>query len=800
MPRPVWLWLFVILACSRFLSASEAGTDHAIDLYHQLRNPALGHDVFAVKELTLTRDAAVFTLHSGTLCLLAPADGVVTGAVFSGNGSISLETDSETEREQIKLLTKEPFLHEEFERLVLRFSDLTSEEIRQSGAVTPAPGVSCNAGGLDDANRKLRSPIRYNLAARLLQDVLARDTNGVFYAFIDGQKYSNKMLYVIDPHGVPKLLLPTESSGVPPIDILPEEVGLFTYNERRFGVWYARHLKAEYKTGEAVGTQQNGFIGSIRHSLDASIEKNGELSGTDRSTVQSNVSRLYVVPFDLYEKLRVKSVTDSSGQPLTFIQEDKNQDPQFSVVLAKPLQKGETLTVVTSYSGKDVVFNEGNANYYPVARDNWYPNTRFGDYADYELTLRVPKGLTVLATGKLLSQSVEGDRSVTKWKTEIPIAVAGFAMGGFREKTAKLQGADLVVSAYANTEQDQFHSSMDVLVPVAGIQHVLEEGMAASGIYTNVFGPVPFDHVALTQQTAPNYGQAWPELIFLPRTSFLETQLLLSGKGGRRLESVVPHEVAHQWWGHTVGWNSYRDQWMSEGFAEFSASLYVQTALGQDSFLQFWKDRRTQLTDRNEFGFRPIDVGPLTMGNRLATARAGFGMYSNLIYPKGAFVLHMLRMMMWTSQQGDAAFQSMMKDFVQTYRGKAVSTEDFQSTVEKHMTQGMDLTHDQKMDWFFNEWVRGTELPQYNFNFKFDKDTDGKIVMNWTLQQSSVSDAFQMPVPIYLELANKQLAKLGVISIKGNTTREGKVRLGNLAEMPKRALINYQYDVLCSQP
>src|SRR5208283_4292036 len=134
--------------------------------------------------------------------------------------------------------------------------------------------------------------------------------------------------------------------------------------------------------------------------------------------------------------------------------------------------------------------------------------------------------------------------------------------------------------------------------------------------------------------------------------------------------------------------------------------------------------------------------------------------YRNLIYPKGAFVLHMLRMMMWTPQEKDVGFSAMRGDLVNTYRDKPATTEDFQRIVEKHMTKSMDLTHNGKMDWFFDEWVRGTELPDYAFTYTLEKTPEGKVLLSWTLRQSNVSDGFQMPVPIYLEMANKQFAKL----------------------------------------
>jgi aminopeptidase N len=100
------------------------------------------------------------------------------------------------------------------------------------------------------------------------------------------------------------------------------------------------------------------------------------------------------------------------------------------------------------------------------------------------------------------------------------------------------------------------------------------EAQIAMGIYNNYFGPLPYGRVAMTQQPFSNFGQAWPMLVFMPITSYFDSTTLNSLRirpGATFFKIVAPHEVAHQWWGHAVGWKSYRDQWMSEGFAEFSA-------------------------------------------------------------------------------------------------------------------------------------------------------------------------------------------------------------------------------------
>ena len=261
---------------------------------------------------------------------------------------------------------------------------------------------------------------------------------------------------------------------------------------------------------------------------------------------------------------------------------------------------------------------------------------------------------------------------------------------------------------------------------------------------------------------------------------------------------VTPHEVAHQWWGHTVGFGSYRDQWMSEGFADLSASLYLtMIEKNPKKFITFWNDERELLLERDAQGFRAIDAGPLTMGYRTSNSRTGFDTTRRLIYPKGAYILHMLRMMMHDNRTGDQLFKETMHDFVNTYRGKAATTEDFKAIVEKHMTQEMDLEGNHKLDWFFNEYVYGTQLPSYQMSATFDTGADGDVVMNMKVTQSNVNDSFRMLVPIYLELPNGMFF-LGRARLAGNATFDQKIPLKGLKDKPKRAVISYYDDVLAS--
>lgn len=196
-----------------------------------------------------------------------------------------------------------------------------------------------------------------------------------------------------------------------------------------------------------------------------------------------------------------------------------------------------------------------------------------------------------------------------------------------------------------------------------------------------------------------------------------------------------------------------------------SASLYL-SMIEKDTkkFLTFWNDERQLLLERDAQGYRAIDVGPLTMGYRASNSRTGGGITRRLIYPKGAYVLHMIRMMMFDARNGgDKRFKETMQDFVNTYRGKAATTEDFKSMVEKHMTQGMDLDGNHKMDWFFNQYVYGTGISQYAFHATTEATADGKTRIKAELTRTGVPETWKDIVPIYAHIGDKS-ARLGSIS------------------------------------
>lgn len=802
-------------------SPTPAATAGGSAVYQQLRQASLSGEAVTLNNYTLKRDGGTFTLD-GTVSFVAPVEGKVTGAVFTGSGTFTIHPPTAVERRSVAIYLG-PNFSEHFKEAVFRFTDDTYADLKKAGS---AGAAAAGGGALSGSEGELHDGLKYNLPARILEDLLNPDEpDGIFWAFIHGDKYG-KLVYIVDPHGVPAV--GNFETGFQLPNLVPEEVALLTYGEQLSGVWTAFHRPGEYASGVASSREQNGTVQITDQKLDTHIEKSGYLSGRAETTFVASQGGVRVVPFDLFPKLRVSSVTDASGAPLDYIQEAWNHDSQFWVILPKGLKSGEKTTIKVTYAGKDAVTNEGNGNYFPVAREDWYPNTIYsalGSFANFDMTFHVPKGTQLVATGDQTGSSREGDEDVTTWKSSVPIPVAGFTLGRFKHEQAQMKDPAVLVQSFANenppnwvsdylragtemVSQGELNTSSHVTDEDTNVGHMdtvnllkkpLAEGQLATQIYTAFYGPMDFTHVAYTQQTACDFGQSWPGLVYIPICSFFDNTVkqrlgILNGDRGY-WTAVTAHETAHQWWGQTVGFNSYRDQWMSEGFAEFSASLFVQQAYGMAGFNKFWNDELWLMTQKSRTGARPIDVGSVTDGLRLSNSKADFDTYRRLVYPKGAYIVHMIRMLMWDPKEGDKAFKAMMHDFVQTYRGQPATTEDFKAMLEKHMTPGLDFDHNGKMDWFFNDYVYGTDLPDYQYNYSFDKDSAGKVVMHLSIAQGNVGPNFKMGVPVYVRLDKDKVVRLGMVPITGANKVDLNVPLG-VTEAPMAVILNYHNDVL----
>ena len=777
---------------------------NADSTYRALRDgqPA---ETYSVANLTLKRDVAVITLKSGSVSFLPPVLGRTAIGVFTGEGEFNLTPTFWIEKDYLKSLTGKEAFVDSFNRAVFTFTDETYQEIKKQGQAGSADARAADA--LKDFQKRMRrntenprSMTEAFLSGEDIENVEAELLNGLynpkrapfFNAYISGKKY-NDLRFMVRPDGAMPSLPAPEEVALIHLDPLGKEDGIL----------YLAHLDSELKSGKAGSGEDKRIVDVEHYKLETAI-RGEKLTTSAEMTFKAMSDGDRVVSFSLLPTLRVTRVA-MGGNDIHFVQEKKNEDSAFYAILPEATVKGRQYKMTIEYGGEKVLENAGGGSFYVGARTSWYPSVNaFTDRATFDLTFKVPSKYTLVSNGKLVKEAKEEDFAVTQWVSEIPLAVAGFNYGTFKKKSMVDDKTGYEIEGYATTEVPDYlkGSGIGGMAPSRLMDNTLIEAQNSIRIFNHWFSPAPYGRIAITQQPDFNFGQSWPSLVYLPLSAYLDStqrwQLMGLNSGLTDfIQEVTSHEVAHQWWGHVVGWASFHDQWLSEGFADFSAGLYLQyTEQKPDKYLRYWDQSRKTILEKDAFGRRPTDVGPLWTGLRLSTAKSP-GAYQKLVYPKGGYVLHMLRWMMYDRQTGDQKFIAMMHDFVKTHFNQNASTESFKMVAEKHMLPSMDLDGSKTLDWFFMQWVFGTEVPRYRLDYSLTTESDGKTLLTGKITQSDVSPDFKMPVPIYLDYDGGKVMRLGTLKIQGNTTSdEFKVKL---EQKPKRVLINYHHDILATE-
>jgi Peptidase family M1 domain len=783
-------------------------------LYKKIRqgltDKKLSDECAVVNNVVLQKDVATFALTSGELYFLAPIEGRMTGAVFIGQGEMSFTPPVETEQKHLAMISGASEIKEQFSQMVMYFSDRTYNAIKNSVNTKMTTGCSQTSKAQSLFQEKadlLKRRFRFNMSSRLLADFMTPKRNGFFTAFVDGKK-NGELLFQIDPIGI--------------TDVYPEQVALISYADTTRGIWTAFHLKNEYAKGTANSWTDRRIYDITHHDIETTVDGT-KLRSKDTVTLQMREPDNRFIAFDLFRTLRVKTVTDESGNELSYIQEKKDEDADFGVILDKAPEVGKPFKVIVEYEGDGALLKAGTGNFYLLPRSTWYPNnpfTAFADRATFNLTFRYPKKYVMVGVGNRVGEdTLEGDTKTSKWTTDdVEFEVAGFNYGDFKMTKSSDAASGYDLEVYANRELPDFMKeyqmasqraeeagittgqTLGAMTTTDGSNKVLDEAQNSMRLYNAFFGKLPYKRFAMTQQPAGNFGQAWTTLVFMPYTAYISKAQRVQFMGMRGGTSdfwseVGPHELAHQWWGHIVGWTSYHDQWMSEGFSELSTSIYVQYVEKDiNKFIKYWEDQRKMIVEPSPAtkGLKPFSVGPLTQGYRLNSAKTG-NVARYMIYPKGAYVLHMLRMMMYDhkGKTGDAAFTTMMKDFIKTNYNKPVSTNDFKQAVDRNITPEMDVDKNKSMSWFFDEWVYGTEMPSYKFEYNV---TGNKLTGSIT--QSNVSKNFIMLIPIYADFGTGWQF-LGKVSLAGNDTLD--IGTINLPRAPKKIAIAALNDVLAEK-
>ena len=806
--------LICIALCLRGTAATTSVTAEkpAENLYLQLGDVGLDPSrVYQVRGASISRGPVLISLEDGTIGFTEDVMGRITGAFFEGEGEVLLSPPNEVERRSMSLFTGMAILEERFATAYFRFNDETASELKPDLRETENKQEFTNRWHETAKNLASGDAMRLLLTfSRMLPTsggsseaeggiTSTAKADRFLHARVQGTK-----LGVFD-------VLFDSTAGE---QILVGQERTATNGETYYDVWTsfsptpaAKQSQREHAAQEEGASAHEDRVALRKYAITAEVLPPKQIRA--RAVVQCEVREggARTLLFELSRFLQIESVA-LDGEPVEFIHNPALEGSQLArrgndvvaVIMPTLLKTAQKFELTFVYAG-EVLAEAGSGLLYVGARGTWYPN-RGLEMAAFDLQFSYPQGWTLVATGKeapFATQSIASTsgQQTSRWITDRMIPVAGFNLGKYREATTRVGDVEVETYATESVERDFPRPEAQVIEPLrpSPTQHlpklefppqpapVLNEvtvGEAAAHAvqyFGDRFGPFPYSHLALTQMPGRE-SQGWPGLIFLSSYAFLERhereQLHYPRPRIVLIESVPAHETAHQWWGDLIPWASYRDQWYSEGLANYSAMMMLQEK-NPVGFRQVMDMYRRQLVEKNDDGIAPMDAGPVTLGTRLLSSRFPGG-YEAISYGRGTWLFHMLRTMLNDAAQQekksggpgpDEPFVRALRRVRQRYEGRMISTREMLDVFAEDLPSALRYEGKKSLDWFLDSWINGTSLPSLELKgVKFSPKGSSSIVSGTILQKDAPQDLVTS-VPVYAVLGGKQLVLLGRVFADG---------------------------------
>lgn len=742
------LWLSTVLVLAFSPLAAQTPADAPSALFKTLLNlepdPARGAEVANV---VISRGTGKIELTRGTLWLATPVNGRVVGAMYAGTGTFRFTAPSAMEQGQLARLLGDSAVDSKIERVFFLFTDSTLAELGRSVTFGPLAPTSGAAKLANDALSYIKPKDDESFGPELMLPLLNGNETGAFYAHLDRAGAGPVMLQ-IDP-------------------LSAEPVRLLT-RARRVG--WTRTTESAAQFGPAPvptdGSDENSPYGVSDYTIDATLARTamGEARFSAVTTMRITASEVVGpwLPFYLAAGVEVDSVIAADGTGLAF--EKKKDGTLLWLRMPEALSSGGSTAVRLVYGG-DLIDRFGDF-FYLKSPTLWYPrplDTK--QHARFDMTFHTPASYRFAAVGVLKDSTVVDKVLTTHWVSDAPMRNVSFNIGFFEDYIVASQGKGPAITVL---HSDQALRSFGMRSLSKAKEGVGLDVSQAAAFFTAMFGDVGHEHLYAT--IIPyGHGEAFPGLIHLSFSTFA------SGESNQDdfNQFFRAHEVAHQWWGIGVDFASYRDQWLSEGFANFSGLWYTQIAAKKS---KYYFD---QLGDwKADLKARQSEVGPVGLGYRTATASDG-SEYNLVVYQKGAWTLHMLRILMLDlGTMKEDRFESTMRDYFETYKGHSASTADFRRIAEKHA--GADL------GWFFDQWLTTTAIPEYKVAWRAEPAEGGKYMVRVRVKQQKVPESFMAYVPVTIQLEGGGVARLRV-KVQGALT---EVDLPQMPAKPTSLVFN----------
>jgi aminopeptidase N len=483
----------------------------------------------------------------------------------------------------------------------------------------------------------------------------------------------------------------------------------------------------------AVNAQSNIDVLHYRYEIDLN-DKNDTIKGNAIIQVVSKEA-LTSATFNLSEigingkGMIVMYVTNwKTHNPITWRHENNK------LTINEVHNKGDTISFAISYKGipsDGLIISKDKYGERTFFADNW-PNRAHNwipciddpaDKASFEFIITAPSHYRVISNGILTEETNLADnKKLTHWKEDTPLPTKIMAIGvaDFAVKQFPDSPEDIPVTAWVY-RRDSTNGFNDYSVAPAILKFL-----------SGYIAPYPYKKLANVESKTIFGGMENASAIFYSEGT-------VTGKSED--ESLMAHEITHQWFGDMATERSFAHLWLSEGFATYFAHIYIESKYGTDSLNKEMQKDRDEIIEFTKIWNKPV-VDAVSPYMQLLNVNS---------YQKGSWVLHMLR-----RQLGDSVFHQIIRSYYDMYKGKNADTKDFENIAEK--ISGKNLTI------FFRQWLYTPGLPHLKISWKY-LPKEKKISIKIDQLQA---DLFQFPLDIAITGTKSKTEKL-MISKKSET-------------------------------
>ena len=727
--RRISLVLAVLAAPWWLESVLRADQPQVTELVAAIRGANLdAAAAFATGSVTIDLGFGALEIAEGHIFPATAIAGGVFEAVFVGAASFRIEPPDPIEAHQLELFTHQTSPEVAVQKTVLVFGDpqvLTRLPVRNAAAPPDEPVVA-DARATYGAWVSGTQRRGFGADAAILKAALGDSAYRGYFAALMHSADLGVFHYVHDP---------AEQEQVTLGQFVPFEI------DDREKYEMERWIRRQQRRGRSLQTRigdlgdWNTWLQTSRrdprgapvpgsagfepelYTIDVTLDpKQFAIAGKVAIDAVAESSGRRVVTLELFEDLRPFAVRDGAGRNLGWMRSGSD----LHVALAQASEAGSRLRLEIEYRG--TIFAEEEPGIFPL-RDTyaWYPHLGTYDRARYRATFRYPNRFQLLASGRSVEDRVESGTRIETRALELPGLAFSFEVGAFEIVEEQVGHVHLTIGFSKST-----------LVPDTKVKpEVVRTLKDALLFYEETFGPYPLDHLSVA--TVPRgFSQGFlgfltlsHSLIALPKQAWV----VIEGPGaiGRpeRRTATIAHELAHQWWGNTVGWASDRDQWLSEALAEYSALLFAsKRAESSIAYLaehsRSWKSKLSRTAGE---GHVVESLGPVVLGGRLDSSLSHTA-YSAVVYDKGAIVFGMLARAL-----GGEPFNAMLRALAQQVAHRVIDTRTFLKALE-HMS-GMSLQG------FADQFIFGTGVPEVYYRFEFAPAGAGQWAVSGEARQVS---------------------------------------------------------------